>query len=140
MMIKVSKKLTLATSEEKESINVFRAGFRGKKRRHLALICPGKRKLPQGLIKALGRAANAHLPMVESKRSMPTKCFDGFVKLESRNEGWHVSVTQAPDTKCLVRETDDLAVWEQVVKLVCMAAVADTPESRSLLKLQIGLL
>jgi len=140
MLIKVSKNLTLATSEEKESINVFRAGFRGKKRRHLALICPGKRKLPKGLIEALGKAANAHLPMVESKRSMPTKYFDGFVKLESRNEGWHVSVTQAPNTRCLVRDTDDLAVWEQAVKLVCQAAVADTPESRSLLKLQIGLL
>jgi hypothetical protein len=140
MMIKVSKKLTLATSEEKESINVFRAGFRGKKRRHLALICPGERKLPQGLIEALGRAANAHLPMVESKRSTPTKCFDGFVKLESSNGRWQVRITKVRDTRCLVRDTDDLAVWEQVVKLVCQAAVADTPESRSILKLQIGLL
>ena len=139
-MIKVSKKLTLATSEEKESINVFRAGFRGQKRRHLALICPGKRKLPQGLIEALGKAANAHLPMVESKRSTPTRCFDGFVKLESHNEGWQVRVTQAPDTKCIVRDTDDLVIWEQVVKLVCQAAVAGTPEKRSILKLQIGLL
>ncbi len=139
-MIKVSKKLTLATSEEKESINVFRAGFRGQKRRHLALICPGRRKLPQGLIVALGRAANTHLSRVESKRSMPEKCFDGFVKLESHNEGWQVRVTQAPDTKCTVRDTDDLVIWEQVVKLVCQAAVADTPEKRSMLKLQIGLL
>ena len=140
MLIKVSKKLTLATGGGKQSINVFRAGFRGQKRRHLALICPGKRKLPQGLIKALGKAANAHLPMVESKRSTPAKCFDGFVKLESRNGGWYVRVTKAPDTKCIVRDTDDLVVWEQVVKLVCQAAVADTPEKRSILKLQIGLL
>lgn len=139
-MIKVSKKLTLATSEGEQSINVFRAGFRGQKRRHLALICPGKRKLPQGLIKALGKAANAHLPMVESKRSTPTKSFDGFVKLESRNGVWHVSIAKAHDTKCLVRATDDLVVWEEVVKLVCQAAVADTPEKRSILKLQIGLL
>jgi hypothetical protein len=140
MLIKVSKNLTLATSEEKEGINVFRAGFRGKKRRRLALICPGRRKLPQDLIKALGRAANAHLPMVESKRSTPTKCFDGVVKLESRDEGWHVSVTNAPDTRCLVRDTADLAVWEQVVKIVCQAAVEENPDKRSLLKFQIGLL
>ena len=140
MLIKVSKNLTLATSEEKEGINVFRAGFRGQKRRRLALICPGRRKLPQGLIKALGRAANAHLPMVESKHSTPTKCFDGVVKLESHNEGWQVRVTQAPDTKCIVRDTDDLAVWEQVVKTVCQAAVEENPDKRSLLKFQIGLL
>lgn len=140
MLIKVSKKLTLAVDIREKIINVFRAGFRGQKRRRLALICPGKRKLPQGLIKALGKAAHAHLPMVESKHSTPAKCFDGFIKLESRSEGWHVQVTKVLGTECLVRDTDDLVVWEQVVKLVCQAAVADTPEKRSILKLQIGLL
>ena len=140
MLIKVSKKLTLATGGGKESINVFRAGFRGKKRRYLAIICPGKRKLPQGLVEVLGRAANAHLPMVESKRSTPTEMFDGVIKLVPCNRVWSLEVTKAPGTRCLVRDTDDLVVWEQVVKLVCQAAVADTPEKRSLLKLQIGLL
>lgn len=140
MLINVSKKLTLAVDIREKSINIFRAGFRGNKRRYLALICPGKRKLPQGLVEVLGRAVNAYMPMVERKRSTPTESFDGVVKLESHNGEWCVSITKVPGTKCQVRDTDDLVVWEQVVKLLCQAAVADTPEKRSILKLQIGLL
>lgn len=142
MLTKISKNLALATCERNGVTTIHRPRRRGKKPRLLAIVFPGARQIPKGLLEALGTAAHKHLPMVEKKYTTPTRTFGGAIKLESRRGEWYMRITDIADvdTKCLVPDTDDLAIWKQAVELVCRKAVADKHPNRSLLKLQICLL
>ena len=142
LLIKISKNLALATCERNGVTTVHRAGRRGIQPRLLAIVCPGDRKIPKGLFESLGTAAHKHLPMVEKKYTTATRTFDGVIKLVSSGGEWYMRITDVTDvdTECLLPDTDDLAIWEQAVELVCRKAVADKHPNRSLLKLQIGLL
>jgi hypothetical protein len=142
LLKKISKNLALATSERNGVITVHRAGRRGVQTRLLAIVCPGDRRIPKGLVETLGIAAHKHLPMVEKKYTTATRTFGGVIKLVSSGGEWYIRITDVTDvdTECLLPDTEDLAIWEQAVELVCRKAVADKHPNRSLLKLQIGLL
>ena len=140
LLKKISKNFALATSERDQVLTIFRAKRRGTPRRRLVMICPGGRKLPQSVLEVISKSAHEHLPMVEHKYSSPTQPFAGVVKLVSRNGEWYIRITDVPTAGYRVHDTDNTAVWEQAVELVCRTAVADKHPDRSLLKLQIGLL